>query len=879
MTHVTVVQVHDPHLGQVQRDGMETSVVGSSGKARTPQATKGHRRMMTFHEGSFAPKESLTSVTEVLYVNVMELRQQDFAEGAPETTYSSGSISSSRGSSESEEALLQFLPKAKKKIRNRRLSRKSSIMNQNVGVTGGVFMKSDPSSDIGPFDGGSDSESESSLSASESSLYGSDSGLSSTIEVGMSPPPKHSTTITIGDEVFSRRKDAGSDEALLRQKAIGNEASSRQKTFGNEEASSRQKAIGNEVPSRQQTIGNEVPSRQKAIGNEEVSSRQKAVVNDEFSSRQKGILLHVSPKPTEESSSDEEDRLTSHHHPHDEVISIEYSNFEVSEDLSEAAVTLEWRVIPPSHGVLQHHAPLMEVEGDRGSTPTSFSSAYTVTEHESESTSEESETSRNNNWSGQESDEEPHEGGHTEDKVSLLSVVRTEGGVVRASERLFDSSDIVDSTIPPRAQSDISLRRRALPTLGDTLVKEAVLSAVPSVLRRLRLPSEGSSSSGEESIVYSYIPCRDQREKEDEELWVANEAADPTTTTTTGAQDFDSVATPPLLPPPEGWGGGGSLERSAAGSNLPGTGRSSVCAEQCTSEDVRASEVPRVASVMCTVAPTITGDPQAGVPAPPRKHYSTRQRAAETQVIKFKVVDEEQKKKYKDNCHGDQANLPTSTMTCKPTKRFSFLVRSNSVRQEGTDKQLKEDEPAGVQEAAAPPKQGPQTPLQNGEKEGVTPSDQAILDKLASLNIETPAEVKLRSKPRVSLFDPPCTRCGEPVYPQERTEPTLRLVFHSSCFKCHHCGVRLTLKTFYRSPLDSRDTRLFCRSHVPTLDPGKLDTARSSDSASSSGKSSPDCTANDKHSDSTRGRTNSPATCIQERLEIVKCDTIGLRYF
>ncbi|XP_066989885.1 LOW QUALITY PROTEIN: uncharacterized protein [Macrobrachium rosenbergii] len=813
MTHVTVVQVHDPHLRQVHGDVTKTTVAGSSEASRTPQVTKADRRLVC-HEGSFAPKECLTSVTEVLYVNVMELRQ-NFAEGAPETRRSSG-----KGSSESGDAL-QFLPELKKKKnRHRRLSRKSSIINQNVGVTGGVFMKSDPSSEIGPFDGDSDNDSESSLSASESSLSGSDSGLSSTIEVGMSPTPKHSTTITIGN-------DAGNDEA---------------------------------------------PSRRKAVG------------SDEAPSRQKGILLHVSPKSAE-SSSDEEDRISARH-PHDEVISIEYSNFEVSEDLSEAAVTLEWRVIPPSHGDLQRHAPLLELElGDRGSTPTSFSSAYTVTEHENESTSEESETSRNNNWSGQESDEEPHDGAHTEDKVSLLSVIRTAGGEVRASERLFDSSDIVDSNISPKGE-DI-LKRRVLPSLSDTLVKEAVLSAVPSVLRRLRLPSEGSSS-GEESIVYSYIPCRDQREKEDEELWVANEAADPR-----GAQDFDSVTTPPLLPPPEGWGGEVGRRRRVPGSldaGNPGR-RSSVCVEQCSSEDVRASEVPCIASVMCTVAPTITGDPQAGVPAPPRKHYSTRQRAAETQIIKFKVVEEEQKKKYKDNwtglsddCHeGDKANLPTSSMTCKPTKRFSFLVRSNSVKQGETEQPKGNEVPCpvagapGVQEAA--PNQGHQTPTpQNAEKEGVTPSDQAILDKLASLNIETPAEVKLRSKPRVSLFDPPCTRCGEPVYPQERTEPTLRLVFHSSCFKCHHCGVRLTLKTFYRSPLDSRDTRLFCRSHVPTLDPGKLDTARS-DSASSSGKSSPDCTLSDKHNDSTRGRSNSPATCIQERLEIVKCDTIGLRYF
>lgn len=139
-------------------------------------------------------------------------------------------------------------------------------------------------------------------------------------------------------------------------------------------------------------------------------------------------------------------------------------------------------------------------------------------------------------------------------------------------------------------------------------------------------------------------------------------------------------------------------------------------------------------------------------------------------------------------------NVMMQTSTNMPTKRFSFLIRSNSVKQE--------------------------TPSAT-EHQPVTPSDQAILDKLATLSLQAP-EVVVKPQVKCSLFTPPCARCAESVYPQERVEPTLRLVYHSACFKCYHCGVRLTLKTFFRSPLDSKDSRVFCKSHVPALDPGRV---------------------------------------------------------
>lgn len=213
---------------------------------------------------------------------------------------------------------------------------------------------------------------------------------------------------------------------------------------------------------------------------------------------------------------------------------------------------------------------------------------------------------------------------------------------------------------------------------------------------------------------------------------------------------------------------------------------------------------------MCTVTPSpaILAPGVGGAPAP-SKHYSTRQRASEIQTIKF-VEEKPTYRQSWEELHSTESrqaseNIMMQTSTNMPTKRFSFLIRSNSVKQD----------------APTPTHQQP-----------VTPSDQAILDKLATLTLQAP-EVVAKPQAKCSLFTPPCARCGESVYPQERVEPTLRLVYHSACFKCYHCGLRLTLKTFYRSPLDSKDNRVFCKSHVPALDPGRVSVAGSCSSHAS----------------------------------------------
>lgn len=739
MTHVTVVRVHEAHL---QGCGDVGTVLGG-GEATLWDVSDGRPCLATHlgdappnpgeELGHFEPQQYDIQTPEVVYVNLKELK----------LAHSIMQRDSSTPKAPEDRDLPEIhTPK--------RSSRKSGIIDQNVGVTGTVFMMSDPKCQL--FDSSDDDESVSSLSDSLSSLSESDSGLSSTIEVGMSPPPRHSTTITIGDETCG---DATNLQVAPVSAASGTEEDRQEDVAGESAASTEQ---------------------ENAI------------------------------------------------------------------EAADSEVTLEWRVIPAECPEMIPNEAVPELEGDRGSTPTSFSSAYTVTEHGSESASDDSASSRHN-WSGQDSDEESHRHEGARDPQGLRTSSFDAGeeealgwpASARSTEPSLDKTELENGCTaeePTAKKGSFGFVRDAVMLTAPCMIRSPDLR---QMLRRLRHVS-GGSSSGEESIVFNYIPCRDQREKDDEELWVANEAADPT-----GSQAFQGV-TPPLLPPPLGWGG--SVGRGASGpAGLPRQGL--VWAEQPRGSDACSAGPSCVSSIMCTLAPSPTDASLVGGPSGPRKHYSTRQRVTEPQVINVKVIDEEPKysqnrtsaRDSEANCPrevqscAENRHLPTSITTNQPTKRFSFLIRSNSVKQD-----LVEEKNAANLLLARSVSVDP-----------VTPSDQAILEKLATLNLEA-RNVAHKPRARASCFDPPCAKCGEPVYPQERTEPTLRLVFHSSCFKCFHCGLRLTLKTFYRSPLDSKDTRLFCKSHVPQLDPGKLDAGRadsSSTSSSSSGKSSPDSSAKD----------------------------------
>lgn len=68
-----------------------------------------------------------------------------------------------------------------------------------------------------------------------------------------------------------------------------------------------------------------------------------------------------------------------------------------------------------------------------------------------------------------------------------------------------------------------------------------------------------------------------------------------------------------------------------------------------------------------------------------------------------------------------------------------------------------------------------------------------------------------------------CIRCGDTVYPKELVTPKPGVMFHSGCFKCRECGVKLTLQTYFTNQRDTRDSDVYCRTHVPRLGPGTVD--------------------------------------------------------
>lgn len=103
---------------------------------------------------------------------------------------------------------------------------------------------------------------------------------------------------------------------------------------------------------------------------------------------------------------------------------------------------------------------------------------------------------------------------------------------------------------------------------------------------------------------------------------------------------------------------------------------------------------------------------------------------------------------------------------------------------------------------------------------------------------------------RPNFYESTCLRCSEIVYQVDRIGPLKDFTFfHSGCFKCVHCGTKLTLKTYYNSQHKHDDkevgwgacahstasinlqcllvlcssAQVYCSSHVPKSGPGHLD--------------------------------------------------------
>ena len=55
-------------------------------------------------------------------------------------------------------------------------------------------------------------------------------------------------------------------------------------------------------------------------------------------------------------------------------------------------------------------------------------------------------------------------------------------------------------------------------------------------------------------------------------------------------------------------------------------------------------------------------------------------------------------------------------------------------------------------------------------------------------------------------YENSCLRCGRTVYQVDKVGPLKDFTFfHKGCLKCHVCGSKLTLKTYYNNQQDNED--------------------------------------------------------------------------
>ena len=489
-----------------------------------------------------------------------------------------------------------------------------------------------------------------------------------------------------------------------------------------------------------------------------------------------------------------------------------FQEFPEEKPLSAPALLMQWQVRLPDEE-LQHD------EIDSTLTPSSsmFSSAYTVTELGSDNSSDHSPPS--------------------ESSTSTMSS--------RHTSEMEDGISLRHDECYLKFQEYLHLFRQ-LSAFNIALNLESLENQSCSSSTDDNDLNRESRQGSKKSIVFNYIPSRDQREKEEEELWVANEATysyvNKTEENYNSDKDckhnenntFSSVELPkksvskirivsskekssyvsPIMQAKRG-----SVQMTTSATQTvyscllpsssendpicsdiekPTVNESSVGAGLC-SESVLASlpssedqdiSASHMAALLCSIS---TAE---------RRHFSARQRLVDSDGKNEKQVSSDKTSSMSmlpcfegKESIANMVQAVTSATTNQPTKRFSFLIRNNSMEQQSI----------------------------NNFNTSTSASDKAILEKLAELKLddakENISETKTNSNPS---FHPACRRCQEPVYPQEKVRPSKDIMFHTSCFKCYQCGARLNLKTFYRNPLTLGDYRIFCKSHVPSLDPGKV---------------------------------------------------------
>ena len=87
---------------------------------------------------------------------------------------------------------------------------------------------------------------------------------------------------------------------------------------------------------------------------------------------------------------------------------------------------------------------------------------------------------------------------------------------------------------------------------------------------------------------------------------------------------------------------------------------------------------------------------------------------------------------------------------------------------------------------------------------------------------KTPQQQKATTPIVLGKQNDSCHRCGKKVYPVEKLD--IGVLYHRGCFKCHICGMQLTLRNFHREvdPGSSKTKEVYCQAHVPKQTKGNI---------------------------------------------------------
>lgn len=98
--------------------------------------------------------------------------------------------------------------------------------------------------------------------------------------------------------------------------------------------------------------------------------------------------------------------------------------------------------------------------------------------------------------------------------------------------------------------------------------------------------------------------------------------------------------------------------------------------------------------------------------------------------------------------------------------------------------------------------------------QGLTTTSRSSLDTSPIIAMTTSAAkyVTISKRFNPMSYENQCLRCGNTVYPVDKVGPLKDFTFfHKGCLKCHVCGSKLTLKTYFNNQQDQEDREVRMR--------------------------------------------------------------------